>query len=221
MAETRGLLQNAIVQWSKVYIIVDALDEYPEDDRQILLNDLASGATINLMIMSRPHIQLLGPFKNYEAINIHPNPGDIHRYIDARIWNSSRLSSHLKSRPELRDEIHAKITDSGAEMFLLVKLQIESLCASGTVKGVRETLNNLPQDLQHTYTNTMQRIDNQNTEDKRIAQSALIWVVNAKRPLTVQELRESLAIVPGSTQLEEDCLLDIEVILSVCAGLII
>lgn len=117
MAEVQSLLHDAIARWSKVYIIVDALDEYPEDDRQILLNDLVSCGTINLMVMSRPHIQLPRPFhQNFEAINIRPNPGDICQYIDGRIRNSSRLLSHLKSRPELRDEIHAKITDSGAEM---------------------------------------------------------------------------------------------------------
>ncbi|KAJ6449279.1 hypothetical protein C8R45DRAFT_849855, partial [Mycena sanguinolenta] len=221
MAEVQALLHNAIGQWSKVYIMVDALDEYPENDRQILLKDLASCGTINLMVMSRPHIQLPGPFENFEAIDICTDPGDIRQYIDARIQNSSRLSSHLRSRPELRDEIHSKMADSGAEMFLLVKLQIESLCEIGTIKGVKETLNNLPQDLQHTYTNAMQWIGNRNKQDRRIAHSALIWVVNAKRPLTAQELREALAIVPSSTQLEEDSLLDMELIISVCAGLLI
>ncbi|KAJ7840183.1 hypothetical protein B0H14DRAFT_2158627, partial [Mycena olivaceomarginata] len=222
MAEVQALLHDAIGQWSKVYIIVDAIDEYPENDRQILLNDLALCATANLMVMSRPHIQLLGPFQNCLAIDIRTNPGDIRRYIQyAHTRNSARLSSHLESRPELRDEIYSKITDSGAEMFLLVKLQIESLYEIATIKGVRETLNHLPQDLQHTYANAMQRIDTQNKEDKRIAHLALKWVVNAKRPLTVQELREALAIEPGSTQFEEGSMLDIEVILSVCTGLLI
>ncbi|KAJ7828851.1 hypothetical protein B0H14DRAFT_2366900, partial [Mycena olivaceomarginata] len=63
MAEVQALLHNAIAQWSKVYIIIDALDEYPEDDRQIMLNDLASCATVNLRVMSRPHIKLPGHLK--------------------------------------------------------------------------------------------------------------------------------------------------------------
>ncbi|KAJ7776672.1 hypothetical protein B0H14DRAFT_2401560, partial [Mycena olivaceomarginata] len=118
MGEVQALLHDAITKWSKVYIVVDALDEYPEDDRQILLNDLAPCATVNLIVMSRPHIKLPGLFKSVEAIDIHVNPRDIHQYIDVRIQNSSRLSNHLKSRPELRDEIHSKITNSGAEMWV-------------------------------------------------------------------------------------------------------
>lgn len=54
-----------------------------------------------------------------------------------------------------------------------------------------------------------------------IAHSTFTWVVNAKRPLTVQELQVALAIESGAKKLDVDNLLDIEIILSVCAGLVI
>jgi hypothetical protein len=82
-------------------------------------------------------------------------------------------------------------------------------------------LDNLPKDLQRTYDNAIERINSQNEERKSIAHLALMWVMNAKRPLSIQKLREALSITPGSTHLEEDCMVDIEVIISVCVGLVI
>jgi hypothetical protein len=117
MDQLQELLHNAIAQWFKVYIIVDALDEYPEDKRQILLKELGSlGATVNVMVTSRPHIELAGVSAHFETMDIHTDLIDIHRYIDARLQNSNQLSNHLKSRPELRDEIHSKIISAGDGM---------------------------------------------------------------------------------------------------------
>jgi hypothetical protein len=88
-------------------------------------------------------------------------------------------------------------------------------------KAVLEALENLPSDLDETYHNAMKRIADQDEEAKEIAQSTLIWVTNAKRPLTVGEIRVALAIEPGKNQLDVANMLDIGTILSVCAGLII
>ncbi|KAJ7802947.1 hypothetical protein B0H14DRAFT_3778901, partial [Mycena olivaceomarginata] len=63
-------------------------------------------------------------------------------------------------------------------------------------------------------------IEDQNEEDREIAHSALTRVANAKRPLEVSEIRVALAIEPDTQQLDEDNPLDIDTILSVCAGLV-
>ncbi|KAJ6599932.1 hypothetical protein DFH09DRAFT_890071, partial [Mycena vulgaris] len=105
--------------------------------------------------------------------------------------------------------------------FLLAKLHIESLSTKNNIKGVHEALKNLPKDLKATYDNAMRRIDDQSTDDREIAHSALTWVVNAKRPLTVTELQVAIAIEPDTQELNEDNMSDIEIILAVCAGLVI
>ncbi|KAJ7500123.1 hypothetical protein FB451DRAFT_1015181, partial [Mycena latifolia] len=98
---------------------------------------------------------------------------------------------------------------------------MECLRQKLTVKAVRETLKSLPRNLEQTYDDIWERIEDQ-SEDKRIlARFVLVWVTNAKRPLTVQELREVLAIEPGTVQLDPENLVDIEIVLSVCAGLVI
>ncbi|KAJ6528218.1 hypothetical protein DFH09DRAFT_820362, partial [Mycena vulgaris] len=71
------------------------------------------------------------------------------------------------------------------------------------------------------YDAAINRINDQDEDDRTVARSTLTWVANSKRLLTVPELREALAIEPGATRLDPDNLLDIGIILSVCAGLVI
>ncbi|KAJ7181443.1 hypothetical protein C8R43DRAFT_1229329 [Mycena crocata] len=106
-------------------------------------------------------------------------------------------------------------------MFLLAKLHIESLATKNTVKAVREALKRLPADLDRTYDEAMERIDHQSVDDRELAHLVLTWVANTLNPLSVAELCEALAIEPHTTALDPDNLLDIEIVTSVCAGLII
>ncbi|KAJ7117103.1 ankyrin repeat-containing domain protein, partial [Mycena epipterygia] len=105
--------------------------------------------------------------------------------------------------------------------FLLAKLHIDSLTTRNTIKAVKEALHQLPKDLRHTYEEAMERIDHQGEDDRQLAHLTLTWVANEKRPLAVGELQEALAIEPNATDLDCDNLLDISIILSVCASLVI
>ncbi|KAJ7028115.1 ankyrin repeat domain-containing protein [Mycena alexandri] len=216
------VLCSAITEFLKVYIVVDAVDEYPETQRQILLEYLAEmGPTVNLLITSRPHITPDSALPNPATLEIRANEDDVGRYVDAQIRRSPRLSKHVQSRINLREEIHSAITCTVDGMFLLAKLHIESLSTKSTVKGVREALKTLPKTLNNSYNDAMKRIGDQNEESRGIAHSTLTWVANAKRPLTVLDIQTALAVEPGTKSLDEDNILDMEIILSVCAGLVI
>ncbi|KAF7352200.1 ANK-REP-REGION domain-containing protein [Mycena venus] len=223
--EVLEALQSVLTQYSKVYIIVDALDEYPEDRRNILLKYLSPAmlgmTTVNLMLTSRPHVTLEPFFPNFQVLEIRATEEDIGRYVDQQILQSSRLSKHLRTRPELQDEIRAKIIENVEGMFLLAKLHMESLVTKSTIKAVRMALQELPTDLRHTYVDAMERISSQNADDKQLAHLILTWVAYTKRLLSVAELCEALAIEPAAEDLDVDNLLDIDIILSVCSGLVI
>ncbi|KAJ7443988.1 ankyrin repeat-containing domain protein [Mycena latifolia] len=223
LTEVFDILQSAMAQHSKVYIIVDALDEYPEDQRNILLDHLAilRGPTTSLMMASRPHVALQDWVSDMQCLEIQATENDIHNYVDKQIQKSPRLCKHIQTRPELHDEIKSKISNNADGMFLLAKLHTESLATKNTIKAVREALRHLPKNLKHTYEEAMNRIKNQNEDDRQVALQALTWVAYAKRPLTVAELCEALAIEPDATTLDVDNLLDINIVLSVCAGLIV
>ncbi|KAJ7706667.1 ankyrin repeat-containing domain protein [Mycena rosella] len=215
------VLVSTVAEYSKVYLIVDALDEYPEDNRHILLkNLLALGQTVHLMLTSRPHINIHTTFESVQILEIRATADDVRHYVDEQISKSSRLSSHIKSQPYLREEIETHIVGRSDGMFLLAKLHIISLTAKHTVKAIREALRSMPRDLPKTYDEIMQRINQQPEEDRKLALSALSWISSAKRILRVSELREALAIDPGTNALDPDNLLDMDIVLSVCAGLI-
>ncbi|KAJ7223973.1 ankyrin repeat-containing domain protein [Mycena rebaudengoi] len=216
-------LRSAIAEYSKVYLVIDALDEYPEDQRHWLLNHLATlGPITNVMLTSRPHVTLNPTlFPEMHTLEIRATEDDIRRYVDSHIQMSPRLSRHVQSRPELHQEIEVKILNNVEGMFLLAKLHVESLATKITVKSLREALKNLPKDLEHTYNEAIERIESQSEEDRKIALLALTWVANAKRPLTIAELQEAIAIEVDSKSLDPDSVLDITYIVGVCGGLMI
>ena len=109
--EVFDVLQSAIAEFSKVYLVIDAVDEYPEIQRQILLNYLAKmNPTVNLMITSRPHVTPYSSIPNRDILEIRASEDDVRRYVDAQICIFPRLSKHCESRANLRDEIHSAIT---------------------------------------------------------------------------------------------------------------
>ncbi|KAJ7659530.1 hypothetical protein B0H17DRAFT_1096069 [Mycena rosella] len=116
-------LASAVAEHSKVYIIADALDEYPEDRRAILLESLAKiQPTVNLMLTSRPHISI--SFPTARVLEIRATENDIRCFVEKQIQGSSRLSKHITARPELKDEIENKLVHNVDGMFLLAKLHI-------------------------------------------------------------------------------------------------
>ncbi|KAJ6529244.1 ankyrin repeat-containing domain protein [Mycena capillaripes] len=221
--EASEVLRFCIENYTKVYIIVDAIDEYPEVPRRVLVRHLArTGSTVYMMVTSRHNITPDDSFPSLETLDIRAMQEDIREYVDAQIDSSPRLSMHVRKHPSLREDIHTKISSRTVDgMFLLAKLHIESLSTKGTIKAVREALNNLPKQLNDSYDIAMRRIEAQDEEARKTAHSALIWISNAKRPLTAAELRTALAIEPGARRLDEENLMEIELIVAVCAGLIV
>jgi hypothetical protein len=107
-----AVLRSAISEYSKVFILVDALDEYPERERNILLRRLAAlGATVNLMLTSRPHVKIddVIPDSDVEALEVRATDEDVRLYVDAQISLSPRLLKFASCRPGLREEIQTEI----------------------------------------------------------------------------------------------------------------
>jgi hypothetical protein len=74
--------------------------------------------------------------------------------------------------------------------------------------------------LDKVYKDVIERINRQQPGFLRLAEKVLSWITCAKRPLTTSELQHALAIVVGDSKLNEDNLERIEIIVSVCAGLV-
>ncbi|KAJ7291186.1 ankyrin repeat-containing domain protein [Mycena rebaudengoi] len=220
LAQIHEVVRLAIVEWSRVYIIVDALDETPEDNQQCLLDYLTDmGPTVCLMLTSRHDVSL--PNITAETFEICVPEEDIQKYVEHQINKSRQLSLHVGTSLQLREEIITKILENADRMFLLAKLHIESLAGCTTIATIRERLEKLSSNLELAYSQAMERIDIQTEERKRLAYSTLTWVTTAMQPLEVTELQEALAVEWGAKSLNPEKRPKMEIILSVCVGLVI
>jgi hypothetical protein len=104
------VLHSVVVEYSKVYFVIDALDEYPELLRHKLLKYLVGfQPKLNLLLTSRPHVEPETYFPNTPSLEIRATGEDIRRYVEAQIQDSPRLIKHVQSHPELRQEIETTI----------------------------------------------------------------------------------------------------------------
>ena len=82
--------------------------------------------------------------------------------------------------------------------FLWVFFQLEDSCEVGqSDASIREALRNLPNGLAETYTRILNKIESRPPRITELAQRMLKWVVCARRPLLVEELKEAIAFEPG------------------------
>ncbi|KAJ7263405.1 ankyrin repeat-containing domain protein [Mycena rebaudengoi] len=222
LEETYSMLYSAIQGFSGIFIVVDALDEYPEGERDTLLRYLWSlGPAARLLLTSRPHVSCDHVIPDIAIVEIRATEEDIRKYVEGRIEKSPRLSRHIDKSPTLRDSIEENIVKRSDGMFLLAKLHIDSLATKQNVATVKEALTNLSSNLDGTYDDIMKRIHQQSEDDRHLALRTLSWVVHAKTPLRPSQLKEALAVKPGATTLDPDRQTDIDIILSLCAGLVV
>jgi hypothetical protein len=119
LQEVAGILSSSLKGFSQVFIVIDAIDEYPEDQRLILLKHLAElmclSLSVNLMVMSRPHVPADPTLPNVETLEIGAMAEDIQKFVNAQIDSSPRLSKHVQTQPKLREDIHSKISSNSVD----------------------------------------------------------------------------------------------------------
>ena len=89
--------------------------------------------------------------------------------------------------------------------FLWVAFQIQDLCEQQSDEEIVNALNDLPKSLPEVFNRIIHRLRNSNP--KR-AQRIFKWIATARRPLTLEELREAICIEPGQTDLKVERLVN-------------
>jgi hypothetical protein len=110
LEETFSVVQSAVSDCGYVFIVVDALDEHPDSERDTLLRYLWKlGPIVRLMFTSRPHISIGHIIPQFQTLDVRATEEDIRKYVDGRIENSPRLSRHINKSPGLRESIEERI----------------------------------------------------------------------------------------------------------------
>ncbi len=92
-----------------------------------------------------------------------------------------------------------------------------------TVREIRHALETLPQgihQLKQAYDQTFERIRSQDVNDVCRAQNVFCWVTHARRPLSIIELQQALAVKADNTDLDHDDIVREDEIVAICVGLV-
>ncbi|WAO90276.1 NACHT domain-containing protein [Fusarium falciforme] len=225
LGELLESLHRITEPFSRVFIVVDALDECQESDNCLStflsgLFDLQQKLEINIFATTRPLGHIKSRFEKAITMEIRAQSDDVRKYVNGRLGELPRI---VQRDPELQEAVIGTISRAVDGMFLLAQLHFESLIGKMTAKVIRTTLESLPtgsKAYDSAYEEAMNRVQDQNKDKRDMAQKALLWITCAKERLTKPELQEALAVEPGETNLDQDNLPNMEDVASVCAGLI-
>ncbi|CAH0055577.1 unnamed protein product [Clonostachys solani] len=215
-------VQGVAALYSRVFIVFDALDECRSLDgcREQLFAHLfviQSKVQANVFTTSRPIQDIEAKFQNSLSLEIHATDEDIQRYLTSQIY---KLPSFVTHNSDLQNKIKIRITQAVDGMFLLAPLHIGTLAREPTVGHLETALDNLSSGIDETYHQTMIRIEEQGGGLRDLAIKVLSWVFHARRQLNTAELQHALAVQPGTSELDERYIPDLEIIGSICAGMI-
>ena len=105
--------------------------------------------------------------------------------------------------------------------FLLASLQLDVIAQCTTEREVKESLKQIPSDLNGTYDRTLERVDQQQEKRRNLAYRVLYWLSQAIRPLSVEELGQALAIREGDFDMDKTNIPKERIMVRVCMGLVV
>jgi len=97
---------------------------------------------------------------------------------------------------------------------------MDSLVNQTSARNIYRALERLPEKLNDTFDDAMNRTAAQPEEHSLLANQVISWIFYAKRPLQIAELREALAVEPGDTRLDRSGCHEVQLSLDVCCGLV-
>ena len=89
-----------------------------------------------------------------------------------------------------------------------------------TLRKLRTALETLPEGLDKTYAEAMNRIKGQHPDQSALAVKVLEWITCAVRPLTLFEMQHALAVEPGDASFDDDNVPGDDLLVTICSGLV-
>ncbi|KAI8634826.1 hypothetical protein F5Y19DRAFT_469876 [Xylariaceae sp. FL1651] len=217
------LLLQLFEEYPAVVLVIDALDEVNQEDRQEILDALSSLLTksaclVRVFISSRSNydiaLHLSGSPNIY--IKASDNTEDISAFIDKQLTSARLLHGQLM--PSLRDEIIKVLTSGANGMFRWVDLQIQSLRPLKVAADVTARLGKLPNTLEGSYWEIFQQIEDSGENAFRLATLTFQWLLYAQDSMPI----DGFAVL-ASTALasKHSGVITSEQILDVCSNLIV
>ncbi|KAJ0415891.1 purine and uridine phosphorylase [Aspergillus carlsbadensis] len=203
--------------YSQVYLVVDALDECLQSDRDGVISyliDLQQRCNLSLLTTSRDIPEITARFELFPAVEIRASVVDVRRLV---LGHGHEVSNCVRRNANLSKLIVDGIVKSARGMFLLAKLHLDSLRGKSSPRSVKLALGKLQNGsdaYDSAYQEVMKRIEGQTADQAHLAKQLLAWLTCALRPLTLTELQYALDIVIGETSFDDENLPEIEDMIS-------
>ncbi|KAJ7575711.1 hypothetical protein C8J56DRAFT_799890, partial [Mycena floridula] len=105
--------------------------------------------------------------------------------------------------------------------FLQAQLHLDSLASQLNRRALRTALSSLPKGIMNSYDAAMTRISAQGEAEKELALRVFYWLAYAQEPLSAKALQHAVAVSEDMTDMDFDAIVDLELLTSICAGLVI
>ncbi|CUS12886.1 unnamed protein product, partial [Tuber aestivum] len=204
----KDVLSHIIKGFKKTFIILDALDEFPKAMRGGLLSWIGelradhNQGSLSVLVTSRPEGDIIGSLGLLDPFAISLQSSTIDPDIRAYILNSLAKKDGLKEfSQEIKSEIEETLVSGSQGMFRWVDCLLRILEECITPKSVRDTLKELPEDLDSIYVRILDTIPK---KQKEYIRRAMNWLVFSAEPLTLGQLAEVVGIQYDVDKYSED-----------------
>ncbi|QGI78717.1 hypothetical protein CEK25_005446 [Fusarium fujikuroi] len=229
-----SVLKSVSSLFSKVFLVVDALDEWATEHgdlyslpAELLL--LQRKLDMNLLATSRPIPLISNQFEDHPSVSISAQQQDIYAYVDNFRWPESSCVGQIA---ELRGLVKQALSQIVGGIFLLARLYLHSLENETSERDVKDALkrfqdrakNNVndPKSniLDQAYNATLKRLREQHQNFSDLAFRVLAWICCTSWKLPAKAIQKGLALREGDSTFHEDGIINEELLLSVCCGLV-
>ena len=222
LQENIRMLQKVNRKFSRTWLLIDALDELEPTSRDDLLEAIeVLKDSIRFFITSRPQsIDSIAIEQSTLRYTLSAQREDLVALISNRMSKAATASRRVRETPgwgSFVDDTTEKLVRIADGMFILVSLQLEVLLKPRTLAEMRKNLENVSTKLDDFYTLTLKRI---RARESDMALKVLSWMVRHLRPLSLNEIREALAVEYSTTKVNSDAFIHQDDMLEMTCGLL-
>lgn len=236
-AFSKGLI-SCISHFEHPIVVLDALDECRTEALNVVISLIGrlKDADVRILASGRPYAtNTLALLDNPPELVIRPDKEDVRRYLSHRLINEWRYGD--KFGRKIEEAVARQVIDSrapekyiphfknfkGAKVcrFMMAKVLLDYALNESNPRDVIYSLAGLrwADSLDSIYRAILDKIEKGN--QKALALTVLSWLVHARRPMHMEEIREILCVRSSDRELYTELLMPPELIVQSCQGLVI
>jgi len=115
------LLRSLTKLFARTYVVIDGLDEIPEQERVKLLKVLAEPELqARILCFSRPHDSCVIYLPPDAVFSIEARNDDLRNFVLATVNDHPRLRANIEENPNVLEEVIQKVTETSQGMWVLL-----------------------------------------------------------------------------------------------------